>query len=328
MSIAFSIKIVAIFDFLTLLFMGFVFNFWQLEIHRADRKLKWVQIKGDHIKELAIYSVSFLILPFFTMIFFAARGAFWDYFSAVYTTNIGYVNVNNNLYLPLGLIGIKLVLLLFFLFVIFIFRKRFSYVELFIYVWLAFSLFSAFFSEREYTHYLLVMLPAISYFVGLLLFKTKRAFVQTVVLLIILLVIVKNFIIYTDIVGYYSNYINYVFGSESTYSYRSFFDSTTPQDYEIARIIDSITAPNDKIFVWSDRAQIYALSKKLPPEKFITAYHILFYKGALKTTKKTFEKTNIKYIILTEDAGELGEILSKYKIQYKVGDALIYEKQV
>ncbi|MEN9407245.1 MAG: hypothetical protein RLZZ455_461, partial [Candidatus Parcubacteria bacterium] len=115
------------------------------------------------------------ILPFLlTCIAFLITGSLSSFLSATFTENYSYVGYKNFFLIPQGLLIAKLLLLL--LFIVYLFRNRvsFSSRSLFILFWFSFSILNVFFSQRAYTHYLLVGIAAFSLLVGLTMSEKKQ----------------------------------------------------------------------------------------------------------------------------------------------------------
>src|SRR5207253_696458 len=91
------------------------------------------------------------------------------FLSAAFTNNVGYVGYENQYLIPQGLLIGKSVLLACFICLVFWKRKLMSVPTLFITLWMGFSFYNMFFSQRPYTHYVLVFISAFTLGIGLLL---------------------------------------------------------------------------------------------------------------------------------------------------------------
>ena len=85
------------------------------------------------------------------------------------------------------------------------------------------------------------------------------------------------------------------------------------------------TQKDDEILVVSNSAQIYYLSNKLPPGRYIVAYHIDFYPNAVAETKNAIEDKKPKFIIST-DKSVVQNFLRGYNHKYSIQDVQVYEK--
>lgn len=312
LGIAFLIKIVAVFDLAAFIIFCFVLNFDSLK------------------KELKLSSlIAGFVLPIFiTSLYFIFNGAFAEFAKATFVSNISYVNYNNKIgTLPI-LLFIKLFVLGIFLLCVFLKRKQINTSSLFVLIWLAFSLFNAFFSQRPYTHYLLVLLPSISLTIGLIFFDKKYQKIIIIIFLITITIAIKGFGIRwsSKSINYYQNFISYVTKNTTTFSYQTFFDRNTPSDYEMARFIKPKLSKNDTIFIWGNNAQVYQLVGVVAPTKYVVAYHITNYKDGSTTTKEGIEKTKPKFIIIMSNSGPFPFPLVNYSKKIDIGNASIYEK--
>lgn len=319
LGVSFLFKIVAIFDFgAFFLFLFFIDK--SLLDHLKKRRYQTYEVK-----KLFSYVSGFLILPFLTAAFFFFKGAFSQFISATFFSNIGYVSFGNNLIIPQGLLILKLFLLLSFSELLFLKRKLLGTASVFALLWFSFSLFNAFFSQRPYTHYLLVLLPSFSILVGLLFGKNLQK-AYFIFLFLSLILIFKNFSFYTKVLPYYTNFISFVTNNKSFSEYQRFFDQITPVDYELASFIKANTNSSDYIFIWGNNAQLYNLTNRLPPGRYTVAYHIMGSKnGILETTKDLLLKKP-KLIIIMPYMNYFPFQLLGYQHRLIIDQAYIYER--
>src|SRR3989338_7316515 len=187
----------------------------------------------------AVLLIAFLSPVLLTAFYFLLMGVFPDFYRAVFSQNVGYVGHGNYLFFPMGFLYLKVLLLLFSILIILKYRKIFGAPGVLILTWLSFSIFNAMFSQRPYTHYLLVLLPSFSLFLGYIL-ENKKLLAFTLPLAVILISVISlNFKFYSKIIPYYSNYLNFMMDKKSLEKYQSFFDRITPRDYEISRLIQT-----------------------------------------------------------------------------------------
>lgn len=326
LSFSFLTKIVAIFDFISfaLILIGLKFfetiSFTRKKISGEFRKL----ISG--FEQEIILAVSFAVPITLTFLYFSLKGVFSDFWQASFSQNVGYVGYGNYFLFPMGFLILKVFLLVITIVLVFIFRKRLGKTGFIVFIWTAISLFDTFFSNRPYTHYLLVLLPSIALFVGFI-FENKKLLLITVPLLIVIFLIVdSNFNFYKRLGPYYGNFVAYL-GGKDVDKYQNFFDSNTSRGYHIADFVKSQLNPEENIFLWGDSAQIYVLSGKLPPGRYTVMYHITSYPNAIAETQAAVEKSNPRFIIQTKDNPAIAQFLDNYELRYKVDDAVIYEKQ-
>ena len=320
LGVAFLFKIVAIFDFLA--FLLFLFFLDQNILVHLRRK----NYQAYEVKKLFSYVLGFLILPLFTALFFLFKGAFVPFINATFFSNIGYVGYGNKLLIPQGLLILKVILLLFSSYIIFAKRKMLGIAGTFALLWFSFSLFNAFFSQRPYTHYLLVLLPSMVILAGAVLDSRKLRRVYLILLLISLLLITTNFSFYSKIFPYYGNFLSFMTNNRSVSQYQRFFDRITPVDYELASFVKFNTRKKDYIFTWGNNAQLYQLSNKLPPGRYTVAYHVMSVKNGVKETAKDLELKKPKYIIIMPYMKYFPFPLTGYSKRMTIDQALIYER--
>lgn len=325
LSIAFLIKIVAIFDL-----AAFVF-FLLVIICKNQKPVSAV----NAFKNIRLIFVGFVIPVAIVALFFLIKGNFIDFFNAVFKQNIGYVGWGNKLLIPQGLLIIKLLLLSGWCSMLFLRRKVFTKAELFVFTWVAFSMFNAFFSQRPYTHYMLVLLPSFSLLVGLIIKnyqeievarqKIKR--VSIVLLGVIVLLLFKNFnFYYKKTVPYYLNFVAFITHKKEVGSYQSFFDRNTPNDYAMSQYINMHSKKNDTLFVWGNNAQVYKLTNKLPPGRYTVMYHMTANKNTIKETQKDIDRTKPTYMLITSINNTPPFRLSNYTHSFSVGNSILYER--
>lgn len=318
LSFAFLIKIVAMFDFAAFfLFLLFI---------NTPPNLSMRNLSAE-IKKILPFLVGFLSPILLTFLFFFFKGAMSDFTQASFLQNIGYVGYGNKFIIPQGLLILKILILGLVSVFLFIKRGSLNSTHLFIFLWLAFSMYNAFFSQRPYTHYLLVLLPSFSLLFGLLLWDKKMQKITLLTLIAVLITVLSLFKYYGKIIGYYENYISFITGTKSIYAYRGFFDRATPADYEISSYIKRYSGKDDSIFLWGNNAQVYVLSGKLPPGRFTVAYHILGGNG-IKETGKALEKENPRFIIIMKNVPSYPFSLNGYRERVRIGGAIIYEKLI
>jgi|WetSurMetagenome_2_1015567.scaffolds.fasta_scaffold02934_8 hypothetical protein len=312
LGIAFLFKIVAVFDLAAFFVFSLILNFNSLK-----KEVK-----------LLPFAVGFILPIFFVVLFFIFKNSFIDFVKAIFISNISYVGYGNRIgSLPI-LMFIKLILLGTFIY--FIFKKRhvIGHSSLFILIWFAFSLFNAFFSQRPYTHYLLVLIPSLSLMVGLILFDKKYQKFTFVIFLAALLIIAKGFGIprFDKSIKYYQNFTSFLMGGKTMDSYQRFFDHKTPADYEMARFIKPKLSKNDTVFVWGNNAQLYQLLGVVAPTKYVVAYHILNYKDGAISTKSALETKKPKFIVILPNEGQIPFALTNYSLKIDINKASIYER--
>ena len=312
LGIASLFKIVAIFDFAAFFIFYFIMNF-----NSFKKNIK-----------LPMIIVGFFLPILIVALFFVLNNTFIDFIKAAFFTNISYVSYGNKIGGTPLLLFVKLILLGLFTMYLFAKRKKFSSTLLFISIWFAFSLFNALFSQRPYTHYLLVLISSFSLMIGLILFDKKHQKTIAIFFIIAIFAITKIFGIpsFNKSISYYQNFIYYVKDQKSMAQYQAFFDKNTPFDYEIARFIRPKISKNETIFVWGNNAQLYQLVGVIPPTKYIVAYHITNYKDGSTSTKNAIDKIKPKFIVVMPNQQIIPFSLMHYSEKIKINNAIIYER--
>jgi len=268
-SISSLYKIPALFD------LPATIVYWVLS-NKLDKK----NLKAIAINTLILFSG--IAAPIFlTLIYYAARGAFSQYLVAAYLQNFGYLSswrpdvqkesffVKNA---PLMLRGGLVILINAILYLL---RKKVDKKFLFLVSWLSFSLFGVTLSERPYPHYLLQALAPASLLFALMF--TSKSMLQVYVFFPLSLLFLVPFVFrfwHYQSINYYTNFVNLVSGKITKSQYLDYFGGRVKDNYEIAAIVDRLTKPSERVFVWQDSAQIYALANRFPPTKYVAGYHI------------------------------------------------------
>ncbi len=320
LSVAFLFKVVAVFDFAAFfLFLGF-------ELLKKKTQLTTI------ISRLFSFTASFGAPIVLVALYFLLNGAFSDFLKAFITQNVGYVGYGNQLFIPQGLLFAKLMLLAGFCLFLFIKRKTFSRESIFILLWIAFAIFNAFFSQRPYTHYVLVLLPSFVLCFGLLLQninnKTKTYYQYAGIALFVILAILvgKSFNFYQKTLAYYPNFFSFLSGSKNSTEYQAFFDVNTPIDYKLASYINTHAVETDTLFLWGDDPQVYTLTNKLPPGRFTALYHMTATKATLAETGDVFIKSKPTFVIINTKNVAFPFSLTEYQQKLTIASATIYER--
>ncbi len=325
LSLSFLTKIVALFDFAAFVLIIFSLKHFDDNLKEVLKKcLNPYRFFNDTVYIL-IFAISYLIPILLTLLFFAATGGLADFMKATFSQNIGYVNYANQFIIPQGFLILKLLLLVIGIVVVQLIRKKIGPSGVVIFLWFLFSVFSSFFSGRPYTHYMLLALPAISFLLGYVFHKGRLAFFPAAIFLVAVCMFWFNFNFYKKIIPYYKNYYEYVFSRKSTEEYQSFFDRSTSRNYDVAKFITLNTSKNEEILVISNSAQIYYLANKLPPGRYIVAYHINFYHNAIEETQSAIVNKNPRFIIST-DKSVMQNFLRGFHQKYSIQGVEIYEK--
>lgn len=362
-SLAFLTKVPALFDAIAAGFFFFILAPTVSLKGSAD----WKKILLRFARFAGIFSAAFLVPIIVTIVYYFALGAGKQYIVAAFAQNIGYLSSwSTGSHQATGLSSSGLKTRALFLIVgvvaIWIGSKKNGKSLTFILTWFALALFGALLSERPYPHYLIQVVPPLAllimFGVRLLLGReagirpqvTKRVLlfskpfrihiapapvlikiVSIVLSILVLLTSIWSFHFwYYPLLPYYANYIQFVTGNKSRTEYMSYFGNQLPNLYATAEFLARTTTPNDRVFVWGDDPMIYALSRRLPPGRFTSAYHINDFHGQ-EETANAIEATKPLFIVLNSHYQSpyeaLGNILTvEYAQRYAFGPFIIYRR--
>ncbi|MBI4097202.1 MAG: phospholipid carrier-dependent glycosyltransferase [Candidatus Levybacteria bacterium] len=330
LGLAFLFKIVAIFDLAAFAVFIMFTIFLSRDTANKEETIKRTLLFLIHNSKFIILLVSGFLLPIIVSLgYFASVGALRDYIQAVFLQNVRYVGYKNAFIIPQGLLLLKLLLLLGILLYLFWQRKKYSQATLFIIIWFAFSLFNAFFSQRPYIHYALVLLPAFCLMLGLTAQEYKKNYRIPVLFIaaFVATIITFDLTTYKKTSSYYANYLSFITGNKSVSEYQRFFDSDVPRDYELARYLRSRPDRDNGVFIWGNSAQIYALSGMLPPGRYTVAYHIAYFGSQTKEEMaNVLAKKKPEYIVIMPDIPDYPFSLEEYRQKIMIQDSTIYER--
>ncbi len=311
-SIAFLTKIVAVFDFMA-------FTFFLLIDPEKN-------LKEKIYKKTLPFIIGFSLPVIFVMGYFLATNNFKDFMDAFLFSNVGYVGKENEFIIPQGLLFIKSTLLMTFLLFIFWKRNKINRNVMFISVWFAFALFNAFFSQRPYTHYLIMLLPSFSLMIGAIIYYKKERFLLFIFLILGTIAVHHSFILEDEFTKYYSNFIKFTLNKKTLTEYQVYFDKITPLDYEVANYINSNTNDNESVLIWGNNAQVYKLTNKTPLFRYTVAYHVSFFPTGLSDMQNAITTKKPKLIITMPNVPDFPLPLTGYNEKIDIHGAKVYEK--
>lgn len=324
LGIAVLYKVVAIFDF------SAFFLFLLIATYEKGLTLTNIVNYIKRTQSIFVVLIISFVTPFIiSIIYFVFVGGLSEYFQAVFGSTVGYVGYKNTFIIPQGLLIGKILCLSIFLLILFIKRRNLSLTNLFICSWLGFSLFNSFFSQRPYTHYLLMLIPVFSLLVGQLVNqKNKKVFIYLSAVLIISFTMMKAFNHWSIIrtVKYYNNFTQFIAGTKSTDDYNSFFDKKTVRDNRIAAYINSHKSTPSSLFIWGNTAQLYPLTNTLPPGRFTVAYHISGIPSYEKETRDALLKNPPQFIVIMDDVPRYPYLMYNYTQSIQIQNSTIYER--
>lgn len=294
-ALAFLFKAPAVFDF-------FAFGLFIL-LHQKTDNMEKVS------KRLFFTGVSFLLPLVLTALYFFLRGHFGDFYFAVLSSNVGYTDFGNRfLNIPNGLLYIKAlglgIISLFFLTNIFrswergVLKKE-EMVTSTLILWLFFALYGSLFGGRNYSHYLIQIVPPVTLLLTGIIFK-KLQVRLAVGALVVSFVITALFGFRTTYWkwNYYPNAFNYLVGKMSQVDFNKSFDRKISRNYTLAEVSKRLSDPKDALFIWANEPQIYFLANRVNIHRYTAAYHVHNYNGY----QDVMEKLNAgpPKIIITE----------------------------
>lgn len=315
-------KIPAAFD------MPAILLFWLITETKDKKSLLAV------IKRFTIVTLGFLTPILLSFGWYFIRGALPEYWVAAYLQNFGYLSswrggasdvpfVIKNLSLlirgALVILGTTL---------IWFFRKKLSQPFIFAVVWLLVSLFAVTLSERPYPHYLLQATAPIAILAGMLA-AAKTVEQVLVIIPLALAAFVPFYYHYYDysIPNYYGRFWRFATGEVDREGYFGLFDGNVARNYKIADFIVKATTPDEKIFVVGDSPPIYALSRRVPPIKYVADYHITDFSSDEEITE-ILENSPPELIIILPDTTVHPALLalldSNYILVRTIADAEIW----
>jgi len=316
-SMAALFKIPAAFDILGLL------TFWLIYSHK------------EFIKKSFFLSLGFIIPVGLTFVWYYFAGSFKEYLIAAFLQNFGYVSswrpstselsfVEKN-----GPLLIRAGVMFSGFLGLYLSRKKLSKEFVFISAWLLATLFAVTLSERPYPHYFVQSLAPVSMLLGMLFSLKNIEQSLTIIPLTFAFFVPFYFKFwYYPTTSYYQRFIEFASGKISRETYFNKFSPNTTMNYQIADFLKNSLSKNDKVFVWSnDSPTIYALSRRLPPTKYVADYHFKDFSNN-DDIIKSLSQNKPKFIVITPNSfsfPELNTFVNKnYYIISKVGQSQIW----
>lgn len=309
-SLATLFKVPAAFDVLTIVFVWFVATSL-----RASRIRKI-------LPRLFFLSLGFILPIAATFIWYFARGALAEYTIAAYLQNFGYLSAfrpgdvqesflvrNAPLLIRALIVGMGLLIL-------YLKRSKLTKQFLFLSSWLLFSLFAVTLSERPYPHYLIQIVPTISLFFGILLTdKSLQQSLSIIPLTLAFFVPVYFKFWYYPSASYYTRFLNLVNNRITKEQYLETFGKHVNTNYQLAEFVRMSTRKSDRIYVWGDTANIYALSRRLPPIKYVADYHISDF-SSREVVAEQLTQNSPELIIILPTAPPFPELTTLLRERY------------
>lgn len=274
------------------------------------------QIKNkpaEIIRRVVFVGIGFALPILATFAWYAYRGAFNEYLVAAFLQNVGYLSswrpdVVQQSFLtkngPLLLRGLVVLVGAFFLW---IYRKKLSKTFIFATLWLLFSLFAVTLSERPYPHYLIQSAPSISLLIAILIASPRYEQVLALfpLSLAVFIPVYFNFYYYNT-ASYYQRFIEFAGGQINQRQYFEKFDGNVWRNYKLAEFLQASSKQDDSVFVWGDSPPIYALSRRLPPYKYVAQYHIFDFSNEQELLSSLESKPPVFVIVLPNNGFSSG----------------------
>jgi hypothetical protein len=297
-ALAILTKVPAVFDIAPFFSLGYFTIVDHFSIKRS-RKVAFSVLGLWEILGVAIF------LPILmSFLYFAMRGTLQAYIDIGILYNFRYAGTWSLPQLPLGLSFFltmpgKLVIIAAVMLLLTIKSNRISARTQFLITWALFSLFGALLSSRPYPHYLLQIVPAFSLLIGALAEKfhnrTEKVAMTIPLVLLIGALYAVGFGFYRT-GKYYKNFLTYVSGRYTTQEYYQTFDYLMNDNYKAATIL--MQDPDPRTFIWGTNPTLYALAKKIPTGRFITAFHIADFPGAFDETFEDLSTHHPEFIVV------------------------------
>jgi len=284
------------------------------------------------LKNLFIFSFSFLVPITLYLIYFALKGALQPFLFAALLQNFGYLSSwsTGNQQASVasgGLINRGIVLLILWLISFLLFHfKKISKNIFFLSSWFFAALFGALLSGRPYPHYLIQVLPPLCLL--LFFFLKSKLWVLFVFSLFTVSLLRYKFYFY-PVLPYYLNFYSYALGKKNTDNYRQYFGYDMSQNYLLASKIKSLTSPSDKIYVWGDQSYLFPLSDRLPATKYLVSYHVVDFRAhdlTISQLKLTTPKLIIYYPQPSRPFPQLDDFIANYYVLIdQIGSAYLFK---
>lgn len=244
-------------------------------------------------------TVPILLVSFY----FFSQGLLTDFLGASFLQNVSYLSAwgiptlaGQDGAIQFGL-PFRSIVLAFSIIGILIFQKFFDKTTLFASIWFVFAVFNMLLSGRPYPHYIIQAVPPFAILVTILLLGREKYRFLTVPFLLIFLTSLVFYKFYNyPVLPYYQNFLSFSSGQRSQEEYFRYFDSRVPTTYKLAEVVASRTTSQDRIFIWGTMPELYALTHRLPPGRYVTSFHIGDFKGKDETLK-SLQNNPPRYII-------------------------------
>lgn len=269
-SLATLFKVPAFFD------IGAIVILWVMQ-----EKLLGTKTLKKLLSNTIVLAAGFFLPIALSFLWFYAQGAYFEYLVAAFLQNVGYLSSwrPDDVQEPFLIKNLPLLTRFFVVVVglgiLYVKKARLSKEFVFACAWLLFALFGVTLSERPYPHYLIQAVPPVCLIIGILVAKRNYEQIWSIppLALAAFVPFFYHFWHYPTL-SYYQRFLNFAGGQITKEEYLRSFGGQVVSYYKTADFIKRATNPNEKIFVWGEGSQVYALSKRFPPGKYVADYHI------------------------------------------------------
>jgi len=277
---------------------------------------------GKITKQALILAIGFATPILISILWYWYHDAFSEYVIAAYLQNVGYLSSfrpddvvepffvrNGPLLIRAAVVGLGSLLLYFS-------RKKLSRQFVFVSLWLLFSLFAAALSERPYPHYLIQVLPSVSILFAML-FSLKNIEQSLTIIPLTLAFYVPFYFNYWryPVFPYYTRFLKFTTGTISKDQYFDGFDKAVNRNYKLTEFINNAVPNDDSLFVWGNSSSLYALTRRLPPIRFVADYHIKDFSSKDDVINK-LEIVPPKIIVVLPDADSFTQLYELLTTRY------------
>lgn len=309
-SIATLFKVPGAFDMPAIVFL------WIVSFKPSIKNIKTITINTFFL------GIGFALPILATFVFYAAQGALKEYAIAAFLQNFGYLSSwrpsdvkepflvkNGPLLIRAGIVALGMGLM-------WLFRKKLSRQFMFTTSWLLLTLFAVTLSERPYPHYLIQSVAPLAILTAVLL--TLESIEQALVIIPLALAAFVPYYFHFwhyETLSYYERFAKYATGSLPREEYLLSFDGNVKRNYKIAEFIAANTTRDEKVFVWGNSSVVYALSRRLPPIKYVADYHI----SDFSSNEETFEFLEANpphFVVILPESAEFSQLRAFLRSDY------------
>lgn len=317
-------KVPAGFDFLAILL------FWFFGLKFQKKEIVFF------LKKSGVLILGFIIPIAISFVWTFFQGSFKEYVVAAFLQNIGYLSsmrlgtmAPQGSFLTRNLpLIIRALIVLGGLALLYFKKARLSKPFIFLCIWLLCGLFAVTLSERPYPHYLIQVVPEIAFFIAILI--SEKSLEQSLVIIPLSLTFFVPFYYryyYYPTFPYYLRFLKFATGQANKDTYFRSFSFDTTRNYALADFLAKSVERDEKVYVTGDSPIIYALTRRLPPIKFVADYHI----GDYSTREIEVEKLSLNkphyIVVLSPDSNfkELNPLLrSSYLRLFEIEGAEVW----